>query len=236
MTPFSSRPTLPRLASALVAALIAAALPFSLFADALVWAKEKQHFDTSFGQDSVEAVYKFTNTSDRPVTITEATASCGCTVPSLDKKVYQPGESGELKAIFTLGSRQGEQRKTITVNTETGGEQNQYNLMLEVDIPVPVTLTPRVRFWSVGEQAEAQEVAISFNEKLPMEIQGLKRKDDQEPESFDYEIETVKEGLEYRLKITPKHPNAKSRDVFYLVSDDDKEDILRSFPIYVYVR
>src|SRR5690606_23474941 len=148
MTRFRSRLISPRIARAAAGTILAVFLTSSVLG-ALAWEKEKQQFETEFGQESVEAVYEFTNTGDQTVTITSAKASCGCTVPTLEKKVYEPGESGELTAIFTLGSRQGAQHKTITVETESGDESQQYKLELEVDIPIPVTLSPRVRFWSV---------------------------------------------------------------------------------------
>src|SRR5210317_867865 len=37
-----------------------------------------------------EAVYRFTNTGDAPVTLKDPKSSCGCTVPKLEKHEYQP--------------------------------------------------------------------------------------------------------------------------------------------------
>ena len=44
----------------------------------------------------VAGQFTFTNTSDRPVSITELKPSCGCLNPRLEKKVYQPAERGEF--------------------------------------------------------------------------------------------------------------------------------------------
>lgn len=71
-----------------------------------------------------ETTFKFTNTGDAPLIITNAKASCGCTVPEWPKdKPIAPGDTGELLVKFN-GSGQNQVTKTITVtaNTEKGQE------------------------------------------------------------------------------------------------------------------
>lgn len=71
-----------------------------------------------------ETSFKFTNTGDAPLIITDAKSSCGCTVPQYPKNTpIAPGESGELLVKFN-GSGQNQVTKTITVtaNTEKGTE------------------------------------------------------------------------------------------------------------------
>src|SRR5690606_2869318 len=127
--------------------------------------------------------------------------------------------------------------KSIQVLTDEGGVPASYALLLEVDIPVPVTLKPRVRFWRVGEKAAPQEVAVSLDPAAAMTIAGLERQSDSdEPSAFDYEVQTVEEGREYVVRITPKSSGEKARDVFYLTSPDDDTGLLRKYPIYAYVR
>lgn len=73
---------------------------------------------------NVEHVFTFTNTGDVPLVITDATSTCGCTVPSYTDKPIPPGEKGELLVKFN-GNGQNQVTKTVTVvaNTETGKEQ-----------------------------------------------------------------------------------------------------------------
>ncbi|WP_435623019.1 DUF1573 domain-containing protein [Flagellimonas sp.] len=71
-----------------------------------------------------ETLFKFTNTGNAPLIITNATSSCGCTVPEYPKNTpIAPGESGELLVKFN-GSGQNQVTKTITVtaNTQKGSE------------------------------------------------------------------------------------------------------------------
>lgn len=71
-----------------------------------------------------ETVFTFTNTGTGPLIITDATSSCGCTVPQYPKNTpVAPGDTGEMVVKFN-GSGQNQVTKTITVkaNTEKGQE------------------------------------------------------------------------------------------------------------------
>ncbi len=73
---------------------------------------------------AVEHTFTFTNTGNAPLVITNASSSCGCTVPTWTKEPIAPGESGEMLVKFN-GSGQNQVTKTVTVtaNTESGKEQ-----------------------------------------------------------------------------------------------------------------
>ncbi|GGE11744.1 DUF1573 domain-containing protein [Psychroflexus salis] len=75
--------------------------------------------------DVVEHVFKFTNNGDAPLIITDAKASCGCTVPSYPKnEPIAAGESGEMTVKFNTRGKPNQQMKQvrITANTESGRE------------------------------------------------------------------------------------------------------------------
>lgn len=86
---------------------------------------ETEHdFGTIDQGTSVEHTFTFTNTGNAPLVITNATSSCGCTVPTWTKEPIAPGETGEMLVKFN-GSGQNQVTKTVTVtaNTESGKEQ-----------------------------------------------------------------------------------------------------------------
>lgn len=60
---------------------------------------------------------RFTNTGNAPLEIVDVSASCGCTAGKPDKRVYQPGESGEIEITFNPRNRNGQQRTRVTVRT-----------------------------------------------------------------------------------------------------------------------
>ncbi len=86
--------------------------------------KSEHDFGTIDQGTPHETVFKFTNTGTGPLIITDATSSCGCTIPEYPKNTpVAPGETGELLVKFN-GSGQNQITKTITVkaNTEKGSE------------------------------------------------------------------------------------------------------------------
>ena len=62
--------------------------------------------------------FPFKNTGDKKVTIFSAESDCGCTTTGLEKKEYEPGESGVITANFAVGDRVGPQSKQIRSHPE----------------------------------------------------------------------------------------------------------------------
>jgi len=63
----------------------------------------------------VSTIFTVKNTGDQPLTINDAKASCGCTVPRKPEKPILPGETGELEVTFTSKPNQAGQNITKTV-------------------------------------------------------------------------------------------------------------------------
>ena len=59
--------------------------------------------------------YRFKNTGSKPLIISSASASCGCTVPEKPEEPVKPGETGFLKVVFNSEGRVGPTHKTVTV-------------------------------------------------------------------------------------------------------------------------
>ena len=72
----------------------------------------------------VEVAYRFKNTGDKQLIITDVTAGCGCTVPEKPKEPYSPGAEGVIKAKFDSKGREGAQRKDVYVTANTGNTTN----------------------------------------------------------------------------------------------------------------
>jgi hypothetical protein len=65
--------------------------------------------------EKVEYNYRFKNIGAKPLVVTSATASCGCTVPQKPEKPIMPGETGFIKVVFDSKGRVGTAHKTISV-------------------------------------------------------------------------------------------------------------------------
>lgn len=76
-------------------------------------------FGTVNEGDVVEYVFKFENTGEEPLIISDARASCGCTVPKKPEGPIAPGETGELGVKFNTNGKKNQQLKTITITANT---------------------------------------------------------------------------------------------------------------------
>ena len=75
--------------------------------------------DKDFGKikegENLEVSFRFKNVGDKPLVISNVSASCGCTVPETPKKPYAPGESGVIKASFNSSGKVGTNSKQVNV-------------------------------------------------------------------------------------------------------------------------
>ncbi|MDX1363106.1 MAG: DUF1573 domain-containing protein [Arenibacter latericius] len=86
--------------------------------------KVEHDFGTIEQNAPQETIFTFKNTGEGPLIITDATSSCGCTVPDYPKNTpILPGETGEMLVKFN-GAGQNQITKTINVvtNTSKGNE------------------------------------------------------------------------------------------------------------------
>ncbi len=80
-------------------------------------------YDHDFGdinQDTEnEKIFAFKNTGSEPLVITNAKGSCGCTVPEYPKNPIAPGETGEIRVVYSPGKQQYKQTKSVTITANT---------------------------------------------------------------------------------------------------------------------
>jgi len=69
--------------------------------------------------DVVEHVFTFVNDGEAPLIISDAKATCGCTVPEWPKEPIPVGGKGEIKVRFNSKGKPGVQNKTVTLTANT---------------------------------------------------------------------------------------------------------------------
>lgn len=85
--------------------------------------KEEHDFGNIPYEDKVETIFKIKNIGEHPLIISDAQASCGCTIPEKPNEPILPGEEGDLKVAFKPNKEGVVSKKiTITTNTEAGKE------------------------------------------------------------------------------------------------------------------
>ena len=78
-------------------------------------------------------IFKFTNTGQEPLVISNARGSCGCTVPKYPKEPIPPGATGEIEVVYSPGKQKGVQAKTVTVTANTEPATTQFKITAEVE-------------------------------------------------------------------------------------------------------
>ena len=92
--------------------------------------------DKDFGKikegENLEVSFRFKNVGDKPLVISNVSASCGCTVPETPKKPYAPGETGVIKASFNSSGKVGSQSKQVNVFANLEPAMTTLNFRVEV--------------------------------------------------------------------------------------------------------
>lgn len=78
---------------------------------------EVHDFGTIEQGQRVSYAFKFKNVGGSPLVISNATGSCGCTVPEWPKDPVAPGESGVINVEFNSEGKHDKNTKTVTLIT-----------------------------------------------------------------------------------------------------------------------
>lgn len=70
--------------------------------------------------DVVEHIFKFKNTGNEPLILSNVQTTCGCTAPSWPREPIAPGESGELTVKFNSRGKMGNITKIVTILSNVG--------------------------------------------------------------------------------------------------------------------
>ncbi len=160
----------------------------------LAWTTTQVELAPAPGELKLTALYPFANKTQATVSILDIKSTCGCTVPELEKKTYAPGESGELKVTFDIGSRQGPQTKLITVTTDAG----ETVLQLVAKLPQRLDIVPRLVLFR-AKDTTPQIVKIAFRADGPVSDVTYS---DPGPD-FKIVLAEQQPGADYTLTITP---------------------------------
>lgn len=98
--------------------------------------RETMHdFGTVIEGEKVTFSFKFENTGNMDLIISNVSASCGCTATKYTKETVAPGNSGIVTVTFDSRRRKGFQNKTITVAANT--QPNKVVLRIKAKVISP---------------------------------------------------------------------------------------------------
>lgn len=142
--------------------------------------------------------FAFTNVGTKTVTITDVHPGCGCTVPTLSRNTYAPGENGELKATFHPGSREGTVHMPITVQTDDSGEPT--TLILTAQIDTVLEFDTHFVSWKGTEPRTPKVMHLTLAKDLVAQLTSVQSSSPQFTTTFRPIGET---GREYEIAVTP---------------------------------
>lgn len=171
-----------------------------------------------------EQKYRFelTNLYKEDVVIESVRASCGCTIPSIEKQTLKSLESGAILATYNTKSFVGSRGATVTV---TMSKPFFAEVQLQIDgfIRGDVVFVPgKIELGNVKHRATAtQEVTVKYAGRSSWKITDVHCDKDY------YEVEIIERSLvanqvHYRLltRLKPEAPIGYIKDELVLITDD----------------
>lgn len=103
---------------------------------------ETYDFGTIKQGDKVTHDFDFVNTGKEPLVITQASGSCGCTVPLWPKEPITKGSKATIHVEFNSTGKMGMQDKTVTITSNSKSGPKILHLKGNVEAP---TTTPETQ-------------------------------------------------------------------------------------------
>ncbi len=82
--------------------------------------------------EKAEYVFKFKNTGNAPLIVTDVNVTCGCTAAEKPEVPVMPGSEGKIKIVFNSAGKVGSQNRTITVSTNAKNKITYLKMVGEV--------------------------------------------------------------------------------------------------------
>jgi len=100
----------------------------------ITFEKKTHEFGDIMQGDKVEETFKFTNTGNEPLIITNVQVTCGCTTPKgWPRDPIAPGGKAEITVGFNSTGKDGRQNKVVTiVSNATNADGGQISFTANV--------------------------------------------------------------------------------------------------------
>jgi hypothetical protein len=148
--------------------------------------------------------FKFTNTGDGLLKITEVKKCCGV-VAKLDKEELRPGESGVLKVEYRSGLGAGTVSKKLYVSSNDR-KNPKVELAIKAKIVPKVAYEPqRMKLLLKGENAACPEITLTSLDNQPFSIKDFKSTRNGITADIDSSVEATKFVLQPEIDFEKMH-------------------------------
>lgn len=183
---------------------------------ALEWKQTKREAHAEPFQKTLALVFEFKNSGDKPVHLLDLQTSCSCLAAKSDKKVFAPGGTGRIEAEFSAEEPPGVYERHISVLTDESPEPQR--LTVRIEIPELAVLTPRSVEWRIGASPAEKSVELRPTGTLKIRFTKAVPSND----TFTAELDCIKPGRIYELKIQPKSTAGFANAAIRIYGHDDQ--------------
>lgn len=198
----------------IIPAAFAAVAVSASAAGSVRWLGEVHDFG-AFDEDNgiATANFKFINTGQEPVEITNVRTSCGCTTPKYSSSPVAPGDTGTVVVVYDPKGRPGRFKKKIYVDMNT--EPSRTRLFIEgVVIGSPATVAQRFPVGCGNLQLSTSTALFGEITKGKMStlfLDGYNRSSD----SITPVVDNLPEYIEVAVKPRVVAPGEQTSFIFY---------------------
>ncbi len=118
--------------------LVATALPLTgqtLSGPMITWEYATFDFGDIVQGERVEHTFKFTNTGNAPLVITNVQVTCGCTTPKgWARDPIPPGGESEITLAFNSAGKFGRQRKVVTIVSNASNSEGDNQIIFVANV------------------------------------------------------------------------------------------------------
>lgn len=173
--------------------------------------------------------FSFVNAGARPVEITDAKTDCGCLVPKLDKRTFQPGEEGELRVeVNTLSQPAGPHTWTVHVRGTTDGVAFEMPLQLSAELLTEITVQPPL-LAVFTNQAVSHEIRVTDQRPKALTVTAVRASSERlRPRVVDLcRDEKGRQVTKIRLDVSADYADGRHDEAIAIYTDDPAYPELR---------
>jgi hypothetical protein len=101
----------------------------------MVFEQTKHDFGMMVQGEKLSYTFKFTNTGGSDLIISDASSTCGCTIPDFSKAPVKPGGQGKVEVIFNSAGKTGTVSKAVRLLTNAQPNSTELEITAEIYVP-----------------------------------------------------------------------------------------------------